>query len=285
MEDMALQGVIQEPKITKDNLMMALKSPSGVSKVWVILEGEADVTVFSALFSEQTVSVKQALNEKGRGGSRAVEDIVSSITSELPDASVFGIRDKDYTSYHKPPYNLTDNLFVTDRKDLEMMLAEAPSVRSELTAKLPKFSELERKMMPVLRHMGYSRAYASCYNIQCDFDGIFKPSRIWDYSTHSFKKDWREYCNKSVQASLELTTEMLEGFVAERELENESDFDICRGHDYVAYLSKEMVNTATYSEEFIGNILYSKYDKSDFQKTKLYRSIKDWQVARGVKVV
>ena len=285
MDGKALQDTIQEPRITRDNLLMALKSPSGLSKVWVLLEGEADVTVYGRFFSEQTVSVKQACSDTGHGGHKIVEEIVRYVTTSVPAAAVFGIRDKDYTSYYVPSYHLPNNVFVTDRKDLEMMLAEAPSVRSQLSVSLPGFSEVEKSIMPVLRHLGYSRAYLGCHGILCEFEKYFKPSMIWDFSAHCFNTDWEAFCMSSFQAATGVLSTELDRFVAERRLEAESDFDICRGHDYVGYLSKAMIKTDQYSEAYIGGILYTTYTKADFEKTKLYASIKAWQGFRGVVVV
>lgn len=285
MEDLSLQGTAVEPRITTDNLKMALMSPSGLSKVWVLLEGEADVKVFGAFFSEQTVSVKQALSDTGHGGYKIVEDIVRTVSSEFPAAAILGIRDRDYTPYHNPSYSMPENVFATDRRDLEMMLAEIPSVRAQLALKLPGFEAVENKIVPILRHMGYSRAYASCYHLKGQFDNIFKASKIWSDATHDFHDDWKSYCSTSLQDHLGVPPATLDNFVAERHLESESNYDICRGHDYVAYLSKAMVKTATYSEGFIYEVLYTTYSIEDFAQSKLYASIKSWQQARGVVVV
>ena len=37
---------------------------------------------------------------------------------------IFGIRDRDYTSFEVLAHVFPDNVFVTDRRDLEMMLLE-----------------------------------------------------------------------------------------------------------------------------------------------------------------
>ena len=285
MEDISLQGIAVEPRITMDNLKMALMSPSGMSKVWVLLEGEADLKVFGAFFSEQTVSVKQAMSDTGHGGYKIVEDIVSAVSREFPAAAILGIRDRDYTPYHNPSYSMPENVFATDRRDLEMMLAERPSVRVQLALKLPGFETVENKIMPILRHMGYSRAYASCNHRRCQFDDIFKASRIWSDVTHDFHDNWKSYCSTSFQTHLGVPPDALDSFIAEHHLHEESKYDICRGHDYVAYLSKAMVKTATYSEGFIYEVLYTTYSRTDFTQSKLYASIKAWQQARGVVVV
>lgn len=60
-----LYDTIQEPKMTRESLRLALQSESGISKVWVVVEGSADVAVFGRLFSDATVSVRQGVNDKG----------------------------------------------------------------------------------------------------------------------------------------------------------------------------------------------------------------------------
>ena len=285
MEDLSLQATVIEPKITKASLKMALMSPAGLSKVWVLLEGEPDVKVFSQFFSEQTISVKQAINDRGRGGYKIVEDIVTSLSSEFPKANILGIRDKDYTPYYVPAYQLPDNVFITDKKDLEMTLADAPSVRACLSRELPEFVAAEDKISPAIRQMGYIRAYAGCNSIKCQFDKIFKAAKIWDESTRSLHDGWKTYCDNSVETHIGVTSTDIDSFVALRGLDKKSLFDVGRGHDYVAYLSKAMVDIATYSEDFISGIMYNNYSKADFASTQLCASIKSWQQARGVMVV
>ena len=279
-----LYDTVQEPKMTRESLKLALQSDSGISKVWVVVEGSADVAVFGRLFSEATVSVRQGVNDKGNGGFSNVEDIVSYVSSENPEANIFGIRDKDYTLYQTPPKTFPNNVFITDRRDLEMMLSESTSVRDGFAA-IAGFDEAERKVMPVLRYLGYQRIYVDCHHLLCEFEDVVKVSRVWDFGTHDLVTDWKQNCDDALQERLNVRPSQLERFVEEKTLEQESNYDIIRGHDYVGYVSRALVNTAKYSEDYLYKMMYDNYSMQDFSQTNLCNTIRAWQNERGVVVV
>lgn len=279
-----LYETVREPQMTQESLKLALQSESGLSKVWVVVEGKGDVAVFSRLFSSSTISVKQGVDDKGNGGYTNVENIVNYINSDTPEANVFGIRDKDYTLYQTPPRVFPDNVFLTDRRDLEMMLSESPSVRDAF-ASIVDFDRAERKVMPVLRYLGYQRIYIGCRNMLCAFEDVVKVSKVWDYSTHDLLADWKRNCDDGLQAKMSVTQDQLFQFIEEKRLEQESDYDVCRGHDYIGYVSRALINTAKYSENYISSTMYDSYSLQDFLGTNLCASILAWQNERGVIVV
>lgn len=279
-----LYNTIREPQMTRESLKIALQSESGLSKVWVIVEGKGDVAIFSRLFSSSTITVKQGVDDQGNGGYANVENIVNYVVSENPNANVLGIRDKDYTPYLTPPRAFPDNVFLTDRRDLEMMLSESPSVRS-MFASIDGFDQAERKVMPVLRYLGYQRIYIGCRNMLCDFEDVVKVSKVWDYNTHDLLADWKQNCDDGLQTKMNITPHQVSQFIKEKSLEQESDFDICRGHDYVGYVSRALINTAKYSEDYLYTTMYDNYSLQDFLGTILCASILAWQNERGVVVV
>lgn len=276
--------VLEHPQMTRESLKFALQSESGLSKVWVVVEGKGDVAVFSRLFSSTTISVNQGVDDKGNGGYANVENVVGYVVSENSQANVFGIRDKDYTPYQTPPRAIPDNIFLTDRRDLEMMLAESPSVRSAFSS-VDRFDQAERKVMPVLRYLGYQRIYIGCHNMLCVFEDVVKVSKVWDYNSHDLFADWKRNCDDGLQAKMNVTQDQMLQFIEEKELEQENDFDICRGHDYVGYVSRALVDTAKYSEEYLYSTMYDNYSLQDFMGTNLCASILAWQNERGVVVI
>lgn len=279
-----LYETARKHKIARESLKLALQSDSGLSKVWVVVEGEGDVVVFSRMFTDATISVNQGINDKGNGGYSAVEDIVNYVCSEIPESKVFGIRDKDYTSYLSPVQTFSDNVFVTDRRDLEMTLVESPSVRTALLL-IPRFEKAESKVWQMLRYVGYQRIYVDCHHLRCDFEEVVKVSLVWDFTTHSMTTEWKMNCDQALQNEFGITSLQLGAFVDEKGLEHESDYDIIRGHDYVGYVSRALVNTAKYSEDYLYRTIYDHYSKQDFLTTRLSDSIRAWQEERGVEVV
>ena len=209
---------------------------------------------------------------------------MSYVSTENPKANVFGIRDKDYTTYITPPKRFPSNIFITDRRDLEMMLSESASVRN-VFATIDGFDKAERKVMPALRYLGYQRIYLGCHGLLCNFEDVVKVSKVWDFNTHDLVIHWKQNCNDVLKEKLNVIPTELVRFIEEKELEQENDFDICRGHDYVGYVSRALIDTAKYSEDYLSTIMYDNYSIQDFLGTNLCDSILAWQNERGVVVV
>ena len=135
----ALRDVIQEPTATKSAIRLALQSNVGLNTVWIVVEAEDDVRVYKRFLDEEVANIKPSTDESGRKSYKNVEDIVSSISGDVPNCRIFGIRDKDYTQYENPGYEPIQNVFLTDRRDMEMMLLESSSVQAAMEEWIPNF--------------------------------------------------------------------------------------------------------------------------------------------------
>ena len=102
--------------------------------------------------------VVQTISETGRKGYANVEFIVREIKQEVPVAHIMGIRDADYSRYEEE-YMVPENIFLTDRRDLEMMLLETESVKHTLRVWLPMYDEAFANCIPICRHFGYLRIF------------------------------------------------------------------------------------------------------------------------------
>ena len=118
----SLQDTVREPSGTKAAIRQALMSPVGLRVVWVVVEAEEDVAVYEKFMQPDSTVVKTSEGETGRKGYANVELIVSEIKEEVPVAHIMGIRDADYSRF-EADYTVPANIFLTDRRDLEMMLA------------------------------------------------------------------------------------------------------------------------------------------------------------------
>lgn len=279
-----LNRIAREPKLTLSRLRLALMSESGLSKVWVIVEGGLDSFVFSRILASH-VSVNIGVKEDNfSGGYASVELIVDEINKTIPEANVCGIRDKDYLKYLNPPHVLPKNVFLTDRSDIEMILAEAKSVRDTLE-QIPVFNKTEEIVVPILRQLGYERIYCGVNHLRIHIDKIKKMSLIWDYQTHAIFPDWKDACISMFEKETNCSRQDLEKFVTQVGLVDESDFDIIRGHDYVKFISAALVKTALYSEDYLVYTMASAYTKEDFRKTQLFQSLLQWQDERRVVII
>ena len=282
MGDRSLRSNTDELAGTKAAIKMAMRSSVGSRTVWTIVEGEDDVRHYSRMLNEETVTIKTSEGKDGRKGYKNVESIVVEIVAEERDAKIFGIRDRDYTSFEVPAHVFPDNVFVTDRRDLEMMLLEAPSVRSVLTNWAPCFTEAFAIALEVGVVLGQLRLCNHLNDFSCVFRDRLRQSCIWNQNTHKLEVGWKLYCRSVLYEYL--TEEELTVFISHHKLEDVSPYDLCRGHDVLKYLSLALVKLE-YSVPSITSRMINAYSRQDFQNTHLYAEISEWQIKNNVSIV
>ena len=279
----SLQNTVQEPSGTKSAIRQALMSPAGLRVVWVVVEAEEDVAVYERFMQPDSTVVKTSEGETGRKGYANVELIVHEIKQEVPVAHIMGIRDADYTRY-EDGYEAPANIFLTDRRDLEMMLLEADSVRQALRAWEPAFDDALAKSIPVCRHFGYLRIYNEVADLTVRFHDNLHPSKFWDYRQQTVKATWEQDSTAKFVSLSEgkCAVTDVKSFITTHKLEDENSYDICRGHDLLKLLSLTLVDVQTYSVEAIMAKMTEAYTLDDFKATYLYASIHAWQTDEGV---
>ena len=279
----SLQNTVQEPSGTKSAIRQALMSPAGLRVVWVVVEAEEDVAVYQKFMQPDSTVVKTSEGETGRKGYANVELIVSEIKEEVPVAHIMGIRDADYSRF-EDDYTVPANIFLTDRRDLEMMLLEADSVKQALRAWAPTFDSALAKCVPICRHFGYLRIYNEVADLSVRFHDNLRPNKYWDYQQQAMKATWEQDSTaKFVSLSDGKCTAIdVKAFITTHKLEDENLYGICRGHDLLKLLSLTLVDVQTYSVDAIMDKMTKAYSLDDFKKTKLYSSIKTWQTTEGV---
>lgn len=279
----SLKDTVQEPLGTKSAIRQAMMSPAGMRVVWVVVEAEDDLRVYSKFMNPDTTMVKTSKGADGRQGYANVEIIVKEIREEVSQAHIIGIRDADYSKY-KDDFKPVENVFFTDRRDLEMMLLESGSVRNALDKWMNGFEEVFEKCIPICRHFGYLRIFNDALKLNCRFHHHLSTRQFWDYSHQALQPDWEERCTVIFisLAGGACTLDDINGFIATKMLTKESVFDICRGHDLLHLLSLTMINVQEYSEERIAAKMTSAYSLEDFKYTQLYNSILLWQETESV---
>ena len=169
----SLEDSFLEPSGTKAAIRLALNSPAGLRVSWIVVEGEDDVAVYSKFMEPENTVVKTSEGSDGKQGYANVETIVTEIKSDVPVAHIFGIRDADYSKYDER-HGCPGNIFLTDRRDLEMMLLESDSVQHTLDEWLPDFENKLKKCLPVCRYFGYLRICNEVHNLGCKFHDRLK---------------------------------------------------------------------------------------------------------------
>ena len=279
----SLKDTVREPSGTKSAIIQALKSPVGLSVVWVVVEAEEDVKVYKKFMCPNSTVVKTSEDDTGRKGYSNVEIIVREVNEEEPQAHIMGIRDTDYTRYEEG-YSAPTNIFLTDRRDLEMLLLEAESVKQSLRTWAPAYDEAFSRCIPVCRHFGYLRIYNELAELSVKFHDNLLPNKYWDFKQQAVVASWeQDITEKFVELSAGgCTAQDAKVFITTHKLEDENLYDICRGHDLLNLLSLTLVDVQTYSVKAIMTKMTEAYSLDDFKTTKLYSSIKTWQTTEGV---
>lgn len=279
----SLRDTFHEPSGTKSAILQAMRSPAGIRVVWVVVEAEEDVAFYEKFMRKDSTVVKTSESETGRKGYANVEIIVSEIKEEVPLAHIIGIRDADYSRY-KGCDNVPMNIFLTDRRDLEMMLLEAETVKKELRVWIPAFDEAFAKCIPVCRHFGYLRIYNEVADLSVTFHKQLTPNKYWDYQQQTVKDSWEQECTTQFVELSDgcCTFADIKSFITIHKLLEENLYDVCRGHDFLNLLSLTLIDVQTYSVENMMTQMIKAYSMEDFKSTQLYASIQAWQTAEGV---
>lgn len=280
--DKSLRSNTDELVGTKAAIKMAMRSPAGSRTVWTIVEGEADLRLYSRMLNDDAVTIKTSEGEDGRRGYKNVESIVVDILAEEKDVKIFGIRDRDYTSFEVPIHVFPDNVFVTDRRDLEMMLLESPSVQSAMMNWASDFTSSFELAIEVGTVLGQLRLCNHINDFSCIFREKLKPSYIWNQNTHELEAEWKHNCRSILYEYI--SDEEIADFISFHNLDDVSPYDICRGHDVLKYLSLALAKLE-FSVKNITTMLIDSYSRQDFQTTQLYADISDWQMKNNVSVV
>ena len=115
------------------------------------------------------------------------------------------------------------------------------------------------------------------------FHKNLRPAKYWDFNQHCIAEGWEEDSTAKfvALAGEKCTAADVSAFIASHSLENESLYDICRGHDLLKLLSQALVYIQ-YKVENITAKMIEAYSLDDFKSTRLYASIQAWQEAEGV---
>ena len=281
----SLREAYQEPSGTQAAIRLALNSPAGLRISWIVVEGEEDVKVYSKFMRPENTVVKTSEGSDGRKGYANVELIVKDIKEEVPVAHIFGIRDADYSKYARG-FTVSENIFLTDRRDLEMMLLEADSVQQALNEWIPNYEDALNRSVPVCRYFGYLRIFNGILNLNCDFRDHLRITGFWDFNRHAVREDWKESSERSfvTLSNGGCSSTTVNDFIVENALEQEDYHDICRGHDLLSLLALTLVKNE-FSATAIMMKMIEVYSLEDFKQTRLYASIVQWQESEGVDVL
>lgn len=261
-----LQEVTEEnrPRDTLGAIHQSINSH--MQAMWVIVEDEPDVLVYSKFFSTDRLNVRSSSINK-RKSCKNVEKIVDTILNENYE-KIIGIRDRDSIDF-LPAYTLKKNVFLTDQRDIEMQMLKTNGVVLLLKQKDSGIEQKIENVKPLARAIGCYRIFNDIKEFGYSFNKKLKIGRFRDDKAHVLKQG----------ALVELDSSFFEG----RTEQDRNDFDnlkdvcdlkdfalVCNGHDFLALL--DCLATIPHLKEFLPQC----YDMDAFKRSALYSDLKDW---------
>lgn len=245
---------------------------SHMQAMWVIVEDEPDVLVYSKFFSTDRLNVRSSSIDK-RKSCKNVEKIVDTILNENYE-KIIGIRDRDSIDF-LPAYTLKKNVFLTDQRDIEMQMLKTDSVVLLLKQKDSGIEQKIENVKPLARAIGCYRIFNDIKEFGYSFNKKLKIGRFRDDNAHVLKQS----------ALVELDSSFFEG----KTEQDRVDFDnlkddcglkdfalVCNGHDFLALL--DCLATIPHLKEFLPQC----YDIESFKLSALYSDLKNWADSNNV---
>lgn len=268
----SLENIIQADKYALQTIPLAVSSPIGQSIVWIIVEDEYDKLVYQKFFTANNhifTSIKSTTDSSR--GYKNVEEIVDQI-STTTNAYIFGIRDADYTSFN-PSYIPKDNVFLTDARDIEMMMFECDDVKKEFCDKYNDYTNIYKLSISISKEIGFYRAFNDVNEVGFSFKKKLKFDFLRDINNRDDLKVVIDYLSELFsQNVVGYSTDDFSTF--KHSNSSKQSFILCQGHDVIRILATLLPQQI--KKESLENDLVTYYSSSCFSSSALFRDIESW---------
>lgn len=257
--------------------------------VIIVVEGEDDEKALSNFFNLQIVEFFCAKN------CLTVKDSMRIVSTDdqLKDC-IIGIKDGDFDHLKEIKYDDIANLLMTDTHDMETMML-TPNVCRRICLETTKkeYPNLSLEAMTSLKNLSYLRYYNDKIILNAkgsnkkgiNFKGIDINKVIPNYQPISVEKLLcmvKQLGNANKPLFPDLYT--IEEFIKEHPI-NESQLALfTNGHDLIFAirnkLHSEIPKAKEYSTKEIESLIRAYFSKNEFEKTKLYKDIDNWNNKR-----
>ena len=252
--------------------------------VIIVVEGEDDEKALKKFFNMQTVEFLCTGNCLKVKNSMCIV----STDNQLKDC-VIGIKDADFDYIKQIKHNIA-NLMITDTHDMETMMLTQKVCRKICLETINKeYPNLSFEAMTSLKNISYLRYYNDKMIVNGgapDRDGIsFKGINIAEVASNSqpisiqsILRHVKEKGNSEKTLFPDLDT--MNQFINQNPIDDSDLVLFTNGHDLV-YAIRNILHSKTqeaqkYSDKNITTMIRIAYTKEEFEKTKLYKSIDDW---------
>lgn len=263
-----------------NEIRLELRHPAGKNHLWILVEGETDQKLYAKLIDGGNTRVEMV----NGGGVEPLRRAISVLIKETN--RVIGIRDADFLHLDKQQETIAC-LFLTDAHDAEMMILSCDEafqsvVAEYLESRRTDFAALRQQILESIAFLGVIRWINNAEVLDLNFKGIGL-ANFCDPHRLCFDK---HRCVQEIESRSPNKTRTLQATEIDGRLAEISDYyNLCNGHDFEKAFALHVTANAPgkkgVKDEDIGKALRMSYRKQDFESTKLYVSLKQWEGETG----
>lgn len=269
MKPQSMKSAAEQLEPVKKYVEACWNSPKRY-QVFCLVEGELDKRIYEARLNDRKIEVKIAADDKLHHNRSSVRYLVEDLRAMHPKGRFIGIRDKDYMTLLGQ--QCPEGIFVTDNRDLEMMILASPSFQ----ASDPNIVTCLEKLFLYCVPFAHIRVYAEERNLRNRLNAEMNIAAVYDQQTKMFVPDAKVLLQSIYMCKVDTAAcaADIDTFVASKNLVNYSPYDICRGHDVIGLM--EFVYGNAYSKAAMEQNMKTHYSKADFYSTSLFASIQQY---------
>jgi Protein of unknown function (DUF4435) len=288
-----LRKELRKANAIANKIIMTRNYPGKATLAFLIVEGMTDKNLYQTYIN---TIVCQIIVADGKDNVREVLAILERESCR----GVLAIVDADFDVLEgKTPQS--PNIFMTDTHDLEMMLIQSPALEKVLAEfgsedKIARFVTTHGKdvrsfLLESVQSIGYLRWLSARENLSLKFEGMgFEKFVEKDTLKINILKLIRLVQGRSVAPTAQkrsLDTDIHEKV---KLLSNDSHdlWHVCCGHDITCILSfglQKAIGSKRMEPDMVEICLRLAYEYTYFRQTKLYISVKQWEMANSPFVV
>lgn len=268
-------------QITPDRIANSIRLlRSDHEGVFLIVEGHSDKLIYERLVNKQEVRITIA-----SGKNNAIKAL--SILEKENFCRVFAVIDADFSRIEQQIPD-SNNLFLTDEHDLEMMLIKSAAFDKLLKErgseeKIAAFSKgIRETLLKLGQEIGKLRLLSLRNELDLKFEGL-KFGKFIDKKNLSIDIDKLIISIKNHSQKLSLDEQQIKQDLSVISDENHDPWQLCCGHDFISILAIALCkvlgtwNANDVKKEDWERELRLAYELSYFYQTQIYQLMVNWQ--------
>jgi hypothetical protein len=269
-------------QITPDRIANSIRLLRGDHEgVFLIVEGHSDKLIYERLVNKQEVRVTIA-----SGKNNAIKAL-SILEKEDNFRRVVAVIDADFSRIEQQILD-SNNLFLTDEHDLEMMLIKSAAFDKLLKErgseeKIKAFTEdIRETLLKLGQEIGKLRWLSLRNKLDLKFEGLNFKNFI-DQKNLSINIDKLIISIKNNSQKLSLDEQQIKQDLSVISDENHDPWQLCCGHDFIGILAIALCkvlgtwNANDVKTEVLERELRLAYELSYFYQTQIYQLMINWQ--------